>query len=139
MGESDLLFQAGILELVQQNHGPQYKNGHVSQQVQHHVALCCRGREATAGNIQSAHEIPGKGDHERQHEQVENDGGTLSEKTEDKSGTADQFQPGEKYGGDIDEQIGKNLIIVDDFGKQAGVQDLADTGSDENAPENNAA
>ncbi len=93
------------------------------------------GAEASAVDIDSARNGAGEGPPKNDQEQIGKGRGARQPPTAQDECAQDCFEAGEHYGDDIDKRVGKDLIILNYFGKFSRVRYFGDACGHEYEPE----
>ncbi len=91
------------------------------------------GAETPAVYIEPAGRIENQSAEKQDQEAVGQGDGPRQPETAQEANAEHEFEPGENDGREVDEAVGKELIIVNDFGEGTRIVDLSDAGGEEDA------
>jgi hypothetical protein len=112
------------------------KKKSVSKKVPEHMpARRTTGRhsEASAIDIETSGDIEDQGAEKDQQEKIADENRSGQPNAQDQRETDQQLNPGQKEGDEVDQHVGKNLIVVNDLRKRHRVDNLVEAGVDKDS------
>jgi len=89
-------------------------------------------------NIEAAGQVEEQGAQEGEEKHISQDNAARQPAAHNEQAPEGKLEPRQDQGGDIDEAVRKDLVIVDHLGKRRRIEDLVDTGGKEDRTDEQA-